>query len=301
MPNISKIKSGRKFTKRSYRAYDINGDNINNYNKDKITKINPKDIIKWEYKDRLENEMGDIDDLVNSIKNNQQQVPCIVRPKENKYELIAGERRWIACTKLDVDMLCIVKDINDMEASIIQALENEKREGLSDYAKGMSYADKISKGILVTQDIVFNLGISKLDVSRLLAFSKIDSDVSEKVKDFSKVSSRTAAEINRMTNKGDAHKEIILSLADKIRDGKIGSTSLAKYIESKLKPKEEPLRSLVKGKTMQLKQTGNVYQININKNIIKNDCYKAINIDKLAVVIDNYINEEIVKVSSRIL
>lgn len=202
-----------------------------------IIEVDTKQITKWKFKDRPNDELGDIADLARTFKLVGQQQPCIVRYLENdknKYELIVGERRWRAASFLGTKLKIIVSNIDDKTAAIIQAIENEKRSDLSDYAKGMSYSNKIENNILTQKDLTDILGISKQQVTRLLSFRKIPTSIKSAIKDFRKVSARTSYEISRLSQKGDQYVEIILFLAHKISKGQIGATKLIKEVEKKL-------------------------------------------------------------------
>ena len=63
-----------------------------------IIQLPTSKIINWKYNDRPESELGNISELADNIKQIGQQQPCIVREliAGQKYELIAGERRWRA-------------------------------------------------------------------------------------------------------------------------------------------------------------------------------------------------------------
>jgi len=199
-----------------------------------LTSINPFLVKRWSEKDRPSNEHGDIEDLAKSLENVGQQVPCIVRPineEHFQYELIVGECRWEASKLANLQLMVIVKNVDDYMASLIQAVENEKRTDLSEYAKGMSYARKIEKGLLSQRDLTEILGISRQQVSRLLSFNKIPKEISEAIGDMRQVSSRTAEEICRLASKGDEYKEILMKLAPKMRNGKCGHKSINKEIE----------------------------------------------------------------------
>ncbi|BCD92667.1 hypothetical protein fh0823_28040 (plasmid) [Francisella halioticida] len=191
-------------------------------------------ILRWEGKDRPENELGNLDALAHSMKTVGQQVPCIVRPKNDHYELIVGECRWRAAIIANINLKAIICEIDDRTASIIQAVENEQRNDLSDYAKGMSYYRKIQRGILTQKDLIEVLNISKEQVTKLLSFSKIPKNVNEAIKDFRKVSARTSYEISRLSRKSMEHQEAIIYYADKIREGKLGSSSIIKLVDKRL-------------------------------------------------------------------
>lgn len=202
-----------------------------------IEDIDVRKIIRWKYKDRPENELGDIKELAETFKSVGQQQPCIVRPSPEhpgKYELIVGERRWKAAELADIKLKAVVRDFDDKEAALIQAVENERREDLSEYAKGMSYADKIEKGILSQKDLIEILKISKQQVSRLLSFRKIPQPLFEAIHDFKKVSARTAEELSRLSAKGDNYLEILITLAPKISEGKLGANKIQQEVTKKL-------------------------------------------------------------------
>ncbi len=206
---------------------------------DSISEINVKSIIRWKHKDRPKNELGNIEELAQTFKEFGQQQPCIVRPYKNssdKYELIVGERRWRAAEILQIKLKVIIKNIDDHTAALIQVIENDKRKGISDYAKGMSYADKIEKGLLKQKDLTMKLGISKQQVTRLLSYKKIPLLLFESIGDFQKVSSRTAYDLSRLGNKSKEHLSILIELSDKIRSGKFGFQRISNEINKRLTP-----------------------------------------------------------------
>jgi len=128
----------------------------------------------------------------------------------------------------------LVKVIDNKTATLVQAIENEKRMGLSDFAKGKSYSEKIKLGFISQKDIVDILGISKQQVTRLLSFDSIPQTIIENIKDFRKVSARTAYEISRLAKKGDVYVDLILKQAAKISSGKLGANKLILEIEKGL-------------------------------------------------------------------
>ena len=215
-------------------------------NEASITTLDTTKIIRWEHKDRPENELGNINELAQTFKKIGQQQPCIVRPspeKEGIYELIVGERRWRAAKEAGLDLKVIIKKLDNKTASLIQAVENEKRTNLSDYAKGMSYADKIEKGLIKQKDLTDILGISKQQVSRLLSYKRIPNKLMDTIGDFRKVSARTAYEIARLANKSEANLQALIEMSDKIADGKYGQKRIEKELERKLSANKMILKS----------------------------------------------------------
>jgi ParB family chromosome partitioning protein len=76
-------------------------------------------------------EMGDLQELMNSIREKGILEPILVRPKGDKYEIIAGERRYQAARRLKLtEMPCIEKDVDDREAMELSLIENLQRKDL---------------------------------------------------------------------------------------------------------------------------------------------------------------------------
>lgn len=188
-----------------------------------ITKIRPKEICNWKHHDRNQFEYGDLDALANDIKNNGQQQPIIVRPIKHKkynFEVIAGERRWRAASTIDIDLLAIVKPLSDEEAAICQIAENNHREKISDYSRGMNIYNLMKKNIITQNELKDKIGLSQSSISGLLSFSQVPKEIWEAVQDLSKVSSRTASEIRVLCNKGQEYIDALKGISDIIREGK---------------------------------------------------------------------------------
>lgn len=251
LSDITKKRENKNFKKREYRPWNIEGlstssPNIthstsvdNNITDDMILNVSPNEVLNWELHDRPENELGNIEALSEEFKVIGQQQPCIVRllSLENngyKYELIVGERRWKAAAKAGIPVKIVIRNLTDAEAAIIQASENLSRKNLSDYARGMSYAKLIEKGIISQKELGEKLNISKQQMSRLLSFSKLPQQLTAIIKDFSKISARTAEQIKQLTNKGNQYIEAIIHFADQLRDGKIGHEKLNLLIDKHL-------------------------------------------------------------------
>lgn len=249
-----------------------------------IFSIDPNKITLWKYKDRPQNELGDIDLLAKKMLDIGQQQPCIVRPNSSKkdcYELIAGERRWRAATKASINLKVVIKDLSDNEAAIVQEEENSYNP-LSEFAQGMSYFNQIKAGVLRQVDLIEKLGISKQKLSRLLSYSQIPTDVCNAIGDMRNVSSGTAEKIKQLCGKGNPYKNCIIALADKIRLGKMGHEKLSKLVEDKIsntKPKEKTKKIYDNNGTFLFsarKNYNNGIAININKKVIHSIKYEIL-------------------------
>ncbi|MCF6765740.1 ParB/RepB/Spo0J family partition protein [Thiotrichales bacterium 19S3-7] len=203
---------------------------------EEVCLIEPDEIKNWEFHDRPESELGDIQTLADDFCKIGQQQPCVVRPtplgSKNKYELIIGERRWRAAKLAGIKLKVIIKEMTDHDAALSQAAENDNRKDLSDYAKGISYANLIDKGILTQKDLIEKLSRSKQYVSSILSFSKIPDEIISSIGDMSKISCRTAETIKRLSNKGQEYIDAIISKSAQLKEGKIGHNKLPVLIDN---------------------------------------------------------------------
>ena len=100
------------------------------------------DLTRNRYQPRLHFDETKLEQLAESIKKNGIIQPIAVRPSKNdpeRFEIIAGERRWIAAQKAGLNKVpIIILDLNDVEALEVAIVENIQRDDLNviEEAKG---------------------------------------------------------------------------------------------------------------------------------------------------------------------
>lgn len=197
-----------------------------------IVELNPELCVRWDLADRSKFEFGNIDALAKDIKLNGQIEPAIVRAinqDKYKFEIITGSRRWKACLENNLLLKAIVKEINDSEAIHHQLKENDK-EPISDYSIGMHLSKAINAKKTSILEIARLMGYSRRKVENLLVFSKIPHSIWDMVGNMSKVSSRAADMIYRLSNKGDEYIEALIDIAEEISKG-IGAKKIEGLVE----------------------------------------------------------------------
>lgn len=109
---------------------------------DKIVSIKLDDLNNFkDHPFKVIEDNSDMEELINSIKENGIIEPLLVRPtKDGKYEIISGHRRKKACEMLGIkEIKCIVKDFSDDEAIIKMVDSNLKREKILPSEKAFAY------------------------------------------------------------------------------------------------------------------------------------------------------------------
>jgi len=108
--------------------------------------------------------------------------PIIVRKDGNLYTIIAGERRWRACKNANIKCIpCIVRDIENKNASEIALIENIQREDLNPIDEANAY-EYIMERYGITQEDVSNIvGKSRVYVTNIMRLINLDKYVQEKI------------------------------------------------------------------------------------------------------------------------
>lgn len=137
------------------------------------TELDIASIEANRYQPRTVFDKDKLEELANSIKENGIFQPVLVRPKDNGYELIAGERRLRAATMAGLKKIpAIIKEMSDQKAMELAIIENIQREDLNPIEEAKAYK-RLGKEFDLTQDeIAKKLGKSRpyvANITRLLA------------------------------------------------------------------------------------------------------------------------------------
>ncbi|WP_462137967.1 ParB/RepB/Spo0J family partition protein [Candidatus Mycalebacterium sp.] len=117
---------------------------------------------------------GALDELAVSIKEKGVIQPLIVRKSGDKYEIIAGERRWRAAQKAGVhEVPVIVRDLADSESLEIALIENIQREDLNPLEEALAYERLISEYGLTHENMSKRVGKSRAAVTNSLRILKL--------------------------------------------------------------------------------------------------------------------------------
>ena len=109
----------------------------------KTNKLSLSDIIPNKFQPRKNFDKEILDDLSNSIKERGVIQPIIVRTSDNdpsKYEIIAGERRWLAAKKAGLhDIPAVVTEADDLKSLEFAIIENVQRHDLNPLEEAQGY------------------------------------------------------------------------------------------------------------------------------------------------------------------
>jgi ParB family chromosome partitioning protein len=118
-------------------------------------------------------------ELANSIKSQGIIQPIVVRQiDKDKYEIIAGERRWRAAQLALLDSVpCLIKDVPDESAVAIALIENIQREDLNAMEEAIALERLLIEFELTHQEVADIVGKSRTTVSNLLRLNNLNNEV----------------------------------------------------------------------------------------------------------------------------
>lgn len=121
-----------------------------------------------------------IEELAFSIKENGLLQPISVVKKNSQYVLVAGERRYRACSLLQMkDIACIVLKESDQDTDLLSIIENIQRENLSVIEEATSYLTMIEKYNFTQTELAHKLGKKQATIANKIRLLKLDPVIKE--------------------------------------------------------------------------------------------------------------------------
>ncbi len=157
---------------------------------------------------------GALDDLVASIQASGLLQPVVVRPRNGGYELIAGERRWRAASRLGwAKIPAVVKDVDDQTLLTLALIENLQRDDLSPMDEAAGYQRLAAEFNLPHGEIARLVGRNRATIANLLRLLQLPPEVQAMVHE------RKLTEGHARALLGLAEPEAMLALARQAIDG----------------------------------------------------------------------------------
>ncbi|MGD7035137.1 ParB/RepB/Spo0J family partition protein [Methylotuvimicrobium buryatense] len=180
-----------------------------------------------------------LNNLVKSIQENGLLHPIIVKKSGDRYQIIAGERRWRAHLILNKKQIeAIVRTVDDQSHAILALAENIAREDLSDYEIGKAIRS-IENNFPNKKDLAAMIGLNRTDMYRYLAFDSLPDFILNDLNINPKLLSRSAADKIKKILVQHKNSDSVLSFLEiawrLLKRGKLKQTQITRFIEKKLK------------------------------------------------------------------
>jgi ParB family transcriptional regulator, chromosome partitioning protein len=175
----------------------------------------PVDLMqRGQYQPRTDFKEEALQDLANSIKAQGVVQPILVRPigkKGDKYEIIAGERRWRAAQLAGLhEVPVVLRQIDDQTAMCMALIENIQREDLNPLEQAHGLARLMDEFGMTHEGIADAVGRSRSTVSNMLRLLELNTSV-KKMLGEGKLEMGSARAILALANKDqlDAAQQVI--------------------------------------------------------------------------------------------
>jgi ParB family chromosome partitioning protein len=158
-------------------------------------------LQRGKYQPRRDMHEEALQELAESIKVQGVMQPIVIRPLDvDRYEIIAGERRWRACQLAGLEKIpAIIRDVPDEAAVAMALIENIQREDLNVVEEAVALKRLQDEFTLTHQEVADAVGKSRTAVSNILRLLNL------------------CAEVRTMLERGDlemGHARCLLSLAE---------------------------------------------------------------------------------------
>ncbi|MDA0789369.1 MAG: ParB/RepB/Spo0J family partition protein [Proteobacteria bacterium] len=161
--------------------------------------------IEWlrpgKYQPRKDFPEEALEELAQSIRHQGVMQPIVVRPvAENRFEIIAGERRWRAAQRASLETIpAVIRDVDDEAALAMSLIENVQREDLNAMEEAQALQRLVSEFNLTHQQVADAVGKSRTAITNYLRLNNL------------------APRVMALVGSGDidfGHARALLSLAD---------------------------------------------------------------------------------------
>lgn len=204
-----------------------------------IDKIDPNP-----YQPRRVFPQSELESLASSISEVGLLQPISLRSVGERYQIIAGERRWRAHKLLgrhNIEALVIPTEDSDM--AVLALAENIDREDLSDYEIGKALR-QVENLFPSKKKLAESLGMNREDMYRYYAFEALPENIRTRLDEHPRILSRAAAtEIKRLLQKTEQTALICEYLEEawmKLEAGELEQTKIAAYIIKALHTRNSP-------------------------------------------------------------
>jgi len=191
---------------------------------EEVRQIPIDQIVSSPYQPRTIFDDERIEELSQTIRTHGMIQPIVVRVVGERYELIAGERRWRACQKLEMETIpAIVRELTNAQAASVALIENLQREGLTAIEEAAAYQQLLELHGLTQESLAQRLGKGQSTIANKLRLLNLPQGVQEALM-ARKISER--------------HARALLALGQEELQIKV----LAEIIEKELNVKQTELR-----------------------------------------------------------
>jgi len=210
-------------------------------NQDEVKQIPVGEIDPSPFQPRTVFDDERIDELCQTIRTHGVIQPIVVRVRNGRYEIIAGERRWRAVKKLGLETIpAIVREFNDSQAASIALIENLQREGLTAIEEAVAYQKLLDLHNLTQESLAQRLGKSQSTIANKLRLLHLSEPVKKALME-RKITERHARALLSLESE-ELQVKVLEDIISKELNVKQTEARAAFYKEAASKPKKSSKR-----------------------------------------------------------
>tara|TARA_B100000029_G_scaffold75514_2_gene67220 strand:- start:744 stop:1589 length:846 start_codon:yes stop_codon:yes gene_type:complete len=176
------------------------------------SKIPIKDIIRNKFQPRKHFDKDSLQELTDSIKSQGVIQPIVVRPNktsEGKYEIIAGERRWLASQNAGLhEVPVVILNVDDVKSLEFAIVENVQRQDLNPIEEAQGYQKLINDFSYNQEKLSQFIGKSRSYIANSLRLLSLPEDILLMVQD-GRLSAGHARSLIGLNNAVEVAKKIV--------------------------------------------------------------------------------------------
>ncbi len=135
-------------------------------------------IVRNPAQPRTQFDPATIRELADSIRERGVLQPVLIRPSGDHYQLVAGERRFLAAQEAGFNTIpAIVRPLTDRESLLIALIENVQRENLNPVDEARAYYRLAAEYGLPHEEIAKRVGKDRSTVSNIIRFNNLPTEI----------------------------------------------------------------------------------------------------------------------------
>ncbi len=167
-------------------------------NEKKIMQLEVESVMPNRFQPRISFDEKAINELSESIKQHGVIQPIVVRSIGDKYEIIAGERRYKASVLAGLTKIpAIINDYDDEQSAEVALIENIQRKDLTPLEEAVSYQKILEIGNLTQKELATKLGKEQSTISNKLRLLNLHEEVQQSLLN-GKISERHARSLLKL-------------------------------------------------------------------------------------------------------
>jgi ParB family chromosome partitioning protein len=121
---------------------------------------------------------AELDELAASIRSNGVVQPIVVRPRGNRYQIVAGERRWRAAQRAELRRIpAVIRDVADEKLLELALIENIQRQELNPIEEANAYRRLLATTGLTQDELAARVGKERSLIATSLRLLRLPEDV----------------------------------------------------------------------------------------------------------------------------